>query len=52
MKKELTKSLNRALNKVGKKFEISLKNLKVEIKENKERKFGDYSTNVAMANVI
>ena len=48
MKKELTKSLNRALNKVGKKFEISLKNLKVEIKENREKKFGDYSTNVAM----
>ena len=48
MKKELTKAINRALNKIAKEFEISLKNIKVEIKENRERKFGDYSTNVAM----
>ena len=48
MKEKLIKALTLGVSSVEKEFGISFPNLKIEVKENKENKFGDYSTNLAM----
>ena len=43
MKEELKKSLHQALKSLGKEHNINLSETKIEVKENKEKKFGDFS---------
>ena len=48
MKEELKKSLHQALKSLGKEHNINLSETKIEVKENKEKKFGDFSSNLAL----
>jgi len=48
MKKVLKKSLNEALRSLEKEHNVNLSKTKVEIKENKEKEFGDFSSNLAL----
>ena len=48
MKEELKKSLNQALKSLEKEHNVILSKTKIEIKENKEKEFGDFSSNLAL----
>lgn len=48
MKEKLTELLTQALSGLAEESRKDLSNLKIEIKENKDNQFGDYSTNLAM----
>jgi len=48
MKEELKKSLNQALKSLEKEQNVILSKTKIEIKENKEKEFGDFSSNLAL----
>ena len=48
MKEELKKSLHQALKSLGKEHNINLSKTKIEVKENKEKEFGDFSSNLAL----
>ena len=48
MKEELKKSLNQALKSLEKEHNVILLKTKIEIKENKEKEFGDFSSNLAL----
>ena len=49
MKEVLKKSLNQALKSLEKEHNVNLSKTKIEIKENKEKEFGDFSSNLALA---
>jgi len=49
MKEELKKSLHEALGSLGKEQNVDLTKVKIEVKENKEKEFGDFSSNLALA---
>jgi len=49
MKEELKKSLHEALGPLGKEHNVDLTKVKIEVKENKEKEFGDFSSNLALA---
>ncbi len=49
MKEELKKSLHEALGSLGKEHNVDLTKVKIEVKENKEKEFGDFSSNLALA---
>ena len=48
MKEELKKSLNQALKSLEKEHNVILSKTRIEIKENKEKEFGDFSSNLAL----
>ncbi len=48
MKEEIKKSLQTALRSLEKEHNLDLSKTKIEIKENKEKEFGDFSSNVAL----
>ena len=48
MKEELIKVLKKALSGLEEDLDSNISQLKVEIKQNKKRQFGDYSSNIAM----
>ena len=48
MKKKLIDLLTLALSSLAQESRKDPSNIKIEIKENTDRKFGDYSTNLAM----
>ena len=48
MKEELKKSLNQALESLEKEHKVIISKTKIEIKENKEKEFGDFSSNLAL----
>ena len=48
MKEALKKSLNQALKSLEKEHNVNLSKTKIEIKENKEKEFGDFSSNLAL----
>ena len=47
MKEELKKSLHEALGSLGKEHNVDLSKARIEVKENKEKKFGDFSSYLA-----
>ena len=49
MKEVLKKSLNQAIKSLEKEHNVNLSKTKIEIKENKEKEFGDFSSNLALA---
>jgi len=48
MKEVLKKSLNQAIKSLEKEHNVNLSKTKIEIKENKEKEFGDFSSNLAL----
>ena len=48
MKEVLKKSLNQAIKSLEKEHNVNLSKTKIEIKENKEKQFGDFSSNLAL----
>ena len=48
MKKEINETLKIALSLLDEKSKVDLSSTEIEIKENKGKKFGDYSTNLAL----
>jgi len=48
MKEVLKKSLNQAIKSLEKEHNVNLSKIKIEIKENKEKQFGDFSSNLAL----
>ena len=48
MKDKLAKKLKETLIKIGNKSHIDLSDIRIEIKENKDKDFGDFSSNAAM----
>ena len=48
MKDKLAEKLKETLIKIGNKSHIDLSDIRIEIKENKDKDFGDFSSNAAM----
>ena len=48
MKEQLIKALNEGLKGLEKKYRTDLSSLKIDLTENKEKSFGDYSSNLAL----
>ena len=48
MKDKLAEKLKETLIKIGNKSHIDLSDIRVELKENKDKDFGDFSSNAAM----
>ena len=48
VKSEIKKSLFKAIQSKKEWEEVNLASLRVEIKDNKEKNFGDFSTNIAL----
>ena len=49
MKKVLEESLSQALKAIEKEHNVNLLKTKIEVKENKEKEFGDFSSNLALS---
>ena len=48
MKQLLRTALNEVLRSLEKKYDTDLSDTNIEVKENKEKEFGDFSTNLAL----